>query len=129
VKGRKDTEHETFDLVVQEVLATLPEKFARKIENLHIVVEDRPPDSTLRRVGVRSGGLLLGLYEGIPLTKRGADYGMAPVLPDRITLFKQHIEAISRDEASLRENIRETLIHELGHYYGMSEKEIREAGY
>ena len=122
-------DREAFEQIVQEVLAKLPEQFASRIENLHIIVEDRPGESTLRRVGVKKGGLLLGLYEGIPLTKRGADYGMAPVLPDRITLFKLHIEAISRDGAELRENIRETLIHELGHYYGMSEKEIREAGY
>jgi predicted Zn-dependent protease with MMP-like domain len=73
--------------------------------------------------------MLLGLYEGIPLTRRGVDYGMYPVVPDRITLFKQNIEIIARDEQELRAKIREVLIHEIGHYYGMSETEIRRAGY
>ena len=122
-------DHEVFERVVKEVLATLPEKFSNRIENLHIVVDDLPSEATLRRAGVRKGGLLLGLYEGVPLTKRGVDYGMAPVLPDRITLFKSNLEAVSRTLDELKENIRDTLIHELGHYYGMTEKQIREAGY
>ncbi len=120
---------ETFDTVVQEVLTTLPQRFSSRIENLHIVVEDVPAEATLRRAGVRRGGLLLGLYEGVPLSRRGVDYGMLPVLPDRITLFKANIEAISGSADALRANIRDTLIHELGHYYGMTEKQIREAGY
>ncbi len=119
----------TFDEVVQEVLSTLPQRFSSRIENLHIVVDDAPSETTLRRAGVRKGGLLLGLYEGVPLSKRGVDYGMLPVLPDRITLFKANLETISGNAAELRANIRDTLIHELGHYYGMTEKQIREAGY
>lgn len=118
-----------FEQVVQEVLATLPQKFSSRIENLHIVVDDLPSEATLRRAGVRKGGLLLGLYEGVPLTRRGVDYGMAPVLPDRITLFKSNLETVSRTLDELKKNIRDTLIHELGHYYGMTEKQIREAGY
>ncbi len=122
-------EEDPFDNVVHEVLATLPERFSRRIENLHIVVEDLPTEAMLRRVGVRKGGLLLGLYEGVPLSRRGVDYGMAPVLPDRITLFRVNLEAISQTSEALRDNIRDTLIQELGHYYGMTEKQIREAGY
>ncbi|HTX98740.1 MAG TPA: metallopeptidase family protein [Bacteroidota bacterium] len=120
---------ETFEKVVQEVLATMPKRFSSRIENLHIIIEDVPSETTLRRAGVRRGGLLLGLYEGVPLSRRGVDYGMAPVLPDRITLFKANIETISGSDEELRANIRDTLIHELGHYYGMTEKQIRDAGY
>jgi len=120
---------ETFEKVVQEVLATMPKRFSSRIENLHIIIEDFPSETTLRRAGVRRGGLLLGLYEGVPLSRRGVDYGMAPVLPDRITLFKANIETISGSDEELRANIRDTLIHELGHYYGMTEKQIRDAGY
>ncbi len=120
---------EEFERVVSEVFEGLPDLFRRNIDNVHIAVEDAPPEGVGRRRGVRSGGVLLGLYEGVPLTRRGSWYGMAPVLPDRITLFKANLEAFSRTGEELRENIRDTLIHEIGHYYGMTERQIRAAGY
>ncbi len=73
--------------------------------------------------------MLLGLYEGIPLSKRGSDYGVYPVIPDTITLFQRNIESVSRSEAEVRKRIREVLIHEIGHYFGMTDAEIRKAGY
>jgi predicted Zn-dependent protease with MMP-like domain len=118
-----------FEKVVQEVFDSLPAQFHATMDNVHIIVEELPAKRSNDRKGIRSGGLLLGLYEGIPLTKRGVDYGMYPVVPDRITLFRQNIQAVSRDDQELRGTIRETLIHEIGHYYGMSETEIRRAGY
>ncbi len=118
-----------FEKVVQEEFDSLPVRFHATIENVHIIVEDLPDARSSARKGIRSAGMLLGLYEGIPLTRRGGDYGMYPVVPDRITLFRQNIEAIARDERELRAKIREVLIHEIGHYYGMSETEIRRAGY
>ncbi len=120
---------EEFERVVSEVFEGLPDLFRRNIDNVHFAVEDAPPEGVGRRRGVRSGGVLLGLYEGVPLTPRGSWYGMAPVLPDRITLFKANLEAFSRTREELRENIRDTLIHEIGHYYGMTERQIRAAGY
>jgi predicted Zn-dependent protease with MMP-like domain len=111
------------------VFEGLPDLFRRNIDNVHIAVEDLPPEGVGRRRGVRNGGVLLGLYEGVPLTRRGSWYGMAPVLPDRITLYKGNLEAFSRTGEELRENIRDTLIHEIGHYYGMTERQIRAAGY
>lgn len=120
---------EEFERVVSEVFEGLPDLFRRNIDNVHIAVEDAPPEGVGRRRGVRSGGVLLGLYEGVPLTRRGSWYGMAPVVPDRITLFKANLEAFSRTGEELRENIRDTLIHEIGHYYGMTERQIRAAGY
>jgi len=122
-------DRDEFEKVVQEVFDSLPAQFHATIDNLHIVVEELPASRSNSRKGIRSGGMLLGLYEGIPLTKRGVDYGMYPVVPDRITLFRQNIQAVSRDDHDLRATIRETLIHEIGHYYGMSETEIRRAGY
>jgi predicted Zn-dependent protease with MMP-like domain len=122
-------DREGFEKVVEEVFESLPARFHATIDNVHIVVDDLPAPRSTTRKGIRSGGMLLGLYEGIPLTKRGADYGMYPVVPDRITLFKNNIEAVARDEGDLRAKIREVLIHEIGHYYGMSETEIRRAGY
>ena len=122
-------DRDEFEKVVQEVFDSLPPQFHATIDNVHIVVEELPASRSNSRKGIRSGGMLLGLYEGIPLTKRGVDYGMYPVVPDRITLFRQNIQAVSHDDHDLRANIRETLIHEIGHYYGMSETEIRRAGY
>ena len=112
-----------------DVFEALPELFRKSIDNVHIVVEDLPAGQVSRRAGVRAGGVLLGLYEGVPLTKRDTGYGMVPVLPDRITLFKRNLERFSRTDEELRVNIRDTLIHEIGHYYGMSERQIRAAGY
>lgn len=123
------TSHEEFERVVDETFAGLPERFSSSIENVHIVVEDRPAEHIGRRKGIRVEGLLLGLYEGVPLPRRGTGYGMYPVLPDRITLFKDNLECVSRDYNDLVRNIRETLMHEIGHYYGMTEQQIRAAGY
>jgi predicted Zn-dependent protease with MMP-like domain len=120
---------EEFEKLVEEEFASLPQGFRRHLENVHVVVEERPDESLVRRQRVRSGTLLLGLYEGVPLTKRGTGYGMYPVLPDRITIFKENLERISHTYDELVVRTRETLIHEVGHYYGMSEQQIREAGY
>jgi predicted Zn-dependent protease with MMP-like domain len=122
-------DRDEFEKVVQDVFDALPAQFHETMDNVHIVVEELPAMHSPGRRGIRSAGLLLGLYEGIPLTRRGAEYGMYPVVPDRITLFRQNIEAVSRNDRELRARIRETLIHEIGHYYGMSELEIRRAGY
>jgi predicted Zn-dependent protease with MMP-like domain len=118
-----------FDALVQEEYNALPERYRGQLDNVHIIVEDLPAAGSVRRRGTRSGTLLLGLYEGIPLTRRGSEYGATPVLPDRITLFRRNIEAIAASEEDVRTVVRETLIHEIGHYYGMSEAEIRRAGY
>ncbi len=116
-------ERETFERIVEEEYEALPDLFRSTMENIRIIVEDHAPAAW------RKKGMLLGLYNGIPLTKRGADYGMYPVVPDTITLYKHNLEVLARAEPDLRRHIRETLIHEIGHYFGMSEEEIRRAGY
>jgi len=116
-----------FERVVQEVFDALPAPFRDAIDNVRIVVEDRPQRAT--RAGYRPGTLLLGLYEGIPLTKRGSSYGAYAVVPDTITLYRENIGAVSRSDDEVRAVLRDTLIHEIGHYFGMSEREIRAAGY
>jgi predicted Zn-dependent protease with MMP-like domain len=112
-----------FERLVEEEYSDLPLRFRETMENIRIVVEDLPPSS--RRIK----GLLLGEYTGIPLTRRGVDYGMYPVVPDTITLFQLNLEELAEQEGDLRRHVRETLIHEIGHYFGMSEAEIRRAGY
>ncbi len=122
-------ENQEFERVVQEAFDALPEKFRETIENVHIVVEDLPDPAANRRRGFRPGTLLLGLYEGIPLKHRGTSYGMYPSVPDKITLYRKNIEAVAGTDEEVRACIRDTLIHEIGHYFGMSEAEIRRAGY
>jgi len=122
-------EREEFEKIAQEEFDALPEKFRSSIDNVHVVVEDVDSAGVRGRAGVYAGSMLLGLYEGIPLTRRGVDYGMFPVVPDRITLFKRNIESVATSHEEIRARIREVLIHEVAHYFGMSEKEIRRAGY
>jgi len=117
-------DREEFERVVEEEFEDLPDLFRHHLENVRIVGEDQR-----RSRHARSRGMLLGLYEGIPLSKRGNDYGVYPVIPDTITLFQDNIESIAANDAGVRHQIRTTLIHEIGHYYGMSEADIRRAGY
>jgi predicted Zn-dependent protease with MMP-like domain len=122
-------EREEFERIALEEFEALPELFRSRMENVHLVVEDSDSGVKRRRAGVYSGSMLLGLYEGIPLSKRGTDYGMFPVVPDRITLFQHNIESTVASIETLRERIREVIVHEIAHHFGMTEKEIRDAGY
>lgn len=111
-----------FERLVAEAIQTIPERFRREIQNLAIIVEDEPDEALLAEMEIDPPDTLLGLYSGTPLTERRWDHGNA--LPDRITLFQGPIEDASEDEDDLVVAIGETLIHELGHYFGMSEEEI-----
>ena len=116
---------EYFRELVEEAIDTIPLKFARQVRNLAIVIEDEPSDDLLDDMEVEEGDSLLGLYQGTPLNERGWGYGNQ--LPDRITLFQHSIEdECNDDEEEIIIAIGETLIHELGHYFGMSEEEIME---
>ncbi len=118
-----------FEKIVDECLESLPDFFKNNIDNVQISVEDYPNEEQLKKVNVFSKYSLLGLYEGIPLKSRGTSYGMYPVLPDKITLFQKNIEATSKNVETIKHRIREVLMHEIGHYFGMTEDEIRNAGY
>ena len=120
---------EEFENLTQQVFDALPDLFQQNMENVRIVVEDEPTHETLRKVGLHSSASLLGLYEGVPLNKRGAWYGMYAVVPDKISLYKRNIERGAESIEELTDRIRSVLIHEVAHYYGMSETEVREAGY
>jgi predicted Zn-dependent protease with MMP-like domain len=117
---------ERFEEVAQRVFDDLPELFGDRVDNVSIVVEDLPDDDICRQMRVKRRELL-GLYQGIPLTERGSWYGMAPTMPDRIFLFQDNIEADCEAEEELEGRIQEVLLHELGHYFGMSESQIRKA--
>lgn len=120
---------EEFERFAQDVFDSLPEQFQQNIENVQIIIEDDPSHETLRKMGIHSPSVLMGLYEGVPLNKRGTGYGMYPVGPDKISLYKNNIEHGARSEEELRQRVRQVLIHEIAHYYGMNEEEVRAAGY
>lgn len=119
---------ELFSKYVREAIESLPIGFKDKLDNVAIIIDDNPTPHQLGKV--RPGGqsvLLLGLYEGVPLTKRGGGYGIGGTLPDKITLFKEPILYIARTEEAIKQQIRQTILHEIGHHFGMNEREIRNA--
>jgi len=97
------------------------------MDNIAFIVEPFPSSSDLARLGMTEGRHLLGLYSGIPFTHRNTWY--AGTVPDRIILFQRNIESICSSKEELAEKIKEVVIHEIAHYFGMNDKEIREAGY
>jgi predicted Zn-dependent protease with MMP-like domain len=113
-----------FRELVDEALETIPDDFRNAMHNIAIVVEDEPTSEQLEDVGLEPPDSLFGLYQGTPLTERQWAHGNA--LPDKITLFQRVIEDESEDEDDMVVPIGETLIHEVGHYFGMSEEEIEE---
>lgn len=113
---------ERFRKLVKEALDSLPEEFAKRLSNVSIVVEDFASLELLRSMKLPPWALLFGLYQGVPQTKRG---NYTSVLPDKITIFKNAIERVARTEEEIKAQIRATLIHEVGHHFGMTEEQLR----
>ena len=114
-----------FERLVQEAVTLIPKRFRREMKNLALVVEDDPSGDLLAEMEMEPPDSLYGLYQGVPLPERTWGYGNN--LPDRITIFQRPIEEdCDGDEDEVRAVIGETLIHEVGHYFGMSEEEIEE---
>ncbi len=113
--------------LVEAALADLPEQFARFVEEVPIEILDHPTPEIARVAGLERDHLLLGLYRGIPRTGRSVEH--SGVLPDVIYLFQKNIERISRSEGDLISQVRKTLLHEIGHHFGLSEDDLDELGY
>ena len=113
-----------FERLVAEALASIPRRFRKAMQNIAIVVEDEPSPDLLDEMEIEPPDTLLGLYQGTPLTERGSGYGNT--LPDRVLIFQGPHEREAEDEDDLVVAIGETLIHEIGHYFGLSEEEIEE---
>jgi predicted Zn-dependent protease with MMP-like domain len=111
-----------FEQLVAEALASIPRQFRKAMQNIAIVVEDEPSAELLADMEIEPPDTLLGLYQGTPLTERTSGYGN--VLPDRVLIFQGPHERAADDEDDLIVAIGETLIHEIGHYFGLSEEEI-----
>lgn len=113
-------------LVVEEFPKAIPERFQRELHNVAITVEDEPSAELRVLEGLHEGETLLGHYHGIPASERGDFYGIGATLPDRITLFQKPIEEeAGESEHEVRRVIRETLWHEVAHFLGMDELEVR----
>ena len=113
-----------FEHLVADALGMMPHSFRQAVRNVAVIVEDAPAPELLDDVGIDPPDTLFGLYEGVPLPERDWTHGNA--LPDRITLFQKPIEAASQNDNEIVVVIGETVIHEFGHYFGLSEEEIEE---
>jgi predicted Zn-dependent protease with MMP-like domain len=118
--------HEEFERMVADALDEIPDALAAEMENVVVVVDDWPTRAQLTRVPV--GGTLLGLYEGVPLTERGP-LSYSAVAPDRITIFRGPLSQRARDVDALAAQVRVTVLHEVGHYFGMDDARLRELGW
>jgi predicted Zn-dependent protease with MMP-like domain len=120
-----ELELEEFQRVIDRAIESLPEEFRAKLDNVDVVVEDFPPRDIAGKLP--PGRMLLGLYQGIPQERRTSHYGL--VLPDKISLFKKNIEAISSSREDIYRRIRKTLLHEIGHHFSLSDGELRRMGW
>lgn len=114
---------EDFTKVVGEVLDSLPEEFRSRIRNVAVLVEDVPADQPSPQRG-RPRQLRLGLFHGVPMTRKSV-FGL-PGGPDYVVLYQKNIEAVCSSEAEVRHQIRQTVIHEMGHYFGMTEEQLKD---
>jgi predicted Zn-dependent protease with MMP-like domain len=113
-----------FEQLVASAVESLPEEFRTRLENITITVEDSPTPEQLSKMRSKRGYTLLGLYEGIPLTKRTHSYGMA--VPDKITIFQKPIESKCRDDDEITAEIKRVVQHEIAHHFGIGDAKLRE---
>ena len=113
---------ERFTKLVEEALNEIPRRFRKEMKNVAVVVEDEPPPELLDEMGIEPGETLFGLYQGTPLTERRWDFGNN--LPDKISIYQRPTEEACESDDDIRDCVAETVIHEFGHYFGLSEEEI-----
>jgi len=117
-------DRERFEWLVAEAVASLPEEFKAKLENIDVVVEDWPTSGQLAKVGLGRGQTLPGLYQGVPLTRRGRHYGLVP--PDKITIFQKPIEAKCRYDTDIVREIQKVVRHEIAHHFGIGDARLKQ---
>jgi predicted Zn-dependent protease with MMP-like domain len=119
--------HEDFETLVEEALESIPDALWQSIDNLGIVIDEWPTPAQRASVGMERQGLLLGLYEGVPLTARSHAYGL--VTPDKITIFRGSILRLcGANPAAIRAQVRRTVLHEIAHHFGISDERLHELG-
>jgi predicted Zn-dependent protease with MMP-like domain len=117
-------DRERFERLVARAVEDLPEEFLIRLENIDVVVEDYPTPAQLREAGLKHGETLLGLYEGVPQTKRGGHYGLVP--PDKITIFQRSIEDKCWHDAEISAEIQRVVKHEIAHHFGISDARLQQ---
>ena len=117
-------DREKFEELVKEGIDAIPERFLEKMDNVDIVIEDKPSEEQIKKLKLGKYFRLFGLYEGIPQTKRGYYSG---VLPDKITIFKKPIEEVAFNDEQIKEIVKNTVWHEIAHHFGMDEERVRKA--
>jgi predicted Zn-dependent protease with MMP-like domain len=115
-----------FGRLVGKALRDLPPQFRERIENVEVLIEDEPDPALLADLDVPAGSTLFGLYQGIPLTQRDSAYTM--VIPDRLTIFQRPIEEACASDWEIRHQVQKTVIHEIAHYFGINDQQLREWG-
>lgn len=115
---------EEFTRLVEEALTEIPRRFRDEMKNVAVVVEEEPPPHVLEEMEIAPGDSLFGLYQGTPLPERSWSHGNT--LPDRISIYQRPIEESCEDHEDIIVCVAETVIHEFGHYFGLSEEEIEE---
>jgi predicted Zn-dependent protease with MMP-like domain len=120
----KIMQREKFEALVEKAISSLPAEFQDRLENVDVVVEDWPASRQRSRAKLGHRVNLLGLYEGVPLTKRGRGYSL--VLPDKITIFQKPIEAMCRGDEEIEREIQKVVRHEIAHHFGTGEERLRE---
>jgi len=116
-------DREKFEILVVGAIDNLPLEFRNKLENVDVVVEDWPTSGQLKEVKLSHPSQLLGLYEGVPQTKRGERYGLVP--PDKISIFRKPIEGQCHSNEEIGVKITEVVCHEIAHHFGIDEKTLR----
>ncbi len=119
-------ERDHFRELVREALAMLPRELMARVQNVEIVIEWRPTAQDRRAAGLGPGSTLLGLYHGIPLPDRSEGYNL--VLPDKISIYQGPIESFCTTDDEVREQVRTTVLHEIGHYFGIDDDRLHELG-
>jgi len=117
-------DRERFEWLVAKAVADLPDEFNERMDNIDIVVQDEPTSHQLADAGLRRSETLLGLYQGVPLTRRGRHYGMVP--PDKITIFQNPIETRCRGETAIQREVQRVVIHEIAHHFGIGDARLRQ---
>jgi len=117
-------DRETFQRLVAEAVAGLPEEFRTRLENIAVVVADWPTQSQKTEVKLKHDQTLLGLYQGVPLTKRGSQYGLVP--PDKITIFQKPIESKCRNDAEIIAEVQRVVRHEIAHHFGIGDARLEQ---
>ncbi len=117
-------EREKFEKLAEEALAKIPKKFKKLISNLVVLVEEKASREIFEKTGSTPLSSILGHYHGVPFKHRGPFYGNIP--PDVIVIYQKPIESICSTEEEIKKKVREVVFHEIGHYFGLSEKELRE---